>query len=508
MGISFAETSEPTNALYKMPPDFNWNTLPSIPCIFKEPVDELEPVVVIDTSNNLNIRGNFCYLSDTYMNGYYWVTDRIYLGENRVEVHLKSDPLYTYRKSIENASGVVDKFGGISNNHGGLQDNTEGWLKRIDDGSLVTGASRSHKYYFAFENIEPAWEEFTNYLGPDGGTYILGVVGGNSTESAGMVNYYAPTSEQLNRFCNWLTSYDITQGGWFWKLFNNPIESIVSLKKVYCTVKSNGAPYIMFGSGTNAINTGVEAQRISQRVSTIRYSAQITEPLDNYRCYEPYATAKLYIPFIGFVPFDPSSIYTSVHGSSGANSDAIWVTCRVDVLTGAMIAKVSYHDWFGGENVLGYYTGNCSEDMPITANNAGLVLANLTGSLAKTGAGIATGSVGLTSAGLGQLAGTKGRTDVQGSVTGNAGALGPAVPFLTIERGAYLSADDYISHIGLGSNVTMRVANALNFIKFKELEKIDYTPTYPHYPTLKEREEIENYLRSGIVLPSTTRYIP
>ena len=505
MGVTFAKTSQPTNALYKFAPDFNWGTLTSLDCIFKEPVDELEPVIIVDTSNagSALLDGNYCALSGIYgashNEKFYWVKDRIYLGKNRIEYHLQIDPLYTYRRSIEDAEGVVEKFGGLSNNHAGMQSNVADWLERVDDGSLITGAGRSVLYYYD-DFTNSGGDRFTNELGPDGGTYILGVVGGNSQDSRGLVNYYAPDSTTLNELSNWLTGYDIidaiAHGSWFWQLFNNPIEAIVSLHKVFCTVNGDvlHTPYITFGSGNHAIDTGIMSAGISNRTTTIEFSAYIEEPLANYRAYEPYATAKIYLPFVGYVPFNPSTIYT------GVNSNLLQVTYKIDVITGGLFCKVSR-----GGVPIGYYSGNCSVSYPVTANNAGLVLANITGSLAKTAVGVATGSVGLTSAGLGQLASTRGHTEVQGTLTGNPGVYGPTYPHIVVERLPYIKADDYEEHIGLTTNTTMRVCNCLNFVKYKEVEKIDYNPYLSGSPTLREREEIESYLRSGIVLPDTTR---
>ena len=153
---------------------------------------------------------------------------------------------------------------------------------------------------------------------------------------------YHPTQAQINSFGAWLWgSPFLTDIG---KLFQNPIDGVISLHKVYAPPVDSGTGTIVVGT----LDSNVSSATVNQQYIEVDCgSVDCYEDFGNVFDYSPYTKVSLYLPFIGIVPLNVSDVMRST----------IHVVYGVDVFTGACIAMVEVSRDGNAINLY-QYTGN------------------------------------------------------------------------------------------------------------------------------------------------------
>ena len=282
---------------------------------------------------------------------------------------------------------------------------------------------------------------------------------------------YNPTLGQLNNLGAWLWSTNFIDQ--ILKIFNDPMQAIIGLHKVYATPNISGNGNIKVGY----LDSGVPSNIVGNQYTYIDCgTVSLREYYGNILDYSPYTTVQLYLPFIGIVSLDIADISRS----------SITVKYGVDVLTGACLASVSVQrDNAGG--VLYQYSGNCACQYPLSS---GSYMGMLTGALGAIGS-LARGNIigtGLSVAGM--------HTNIErsGGFSGNAGAMGIKKPYLIISRPQTVMNDGFPSIQGYPSNYFTRLGNCSGFVQVAEchVENI--------YATDKELDKIKDLLKEGVIL--------
>lgn len=291
---------------------------------------------------------------------------------------------------------------------------------------------------------------------------------------------YNPTQAQLNSFGGWLWSSNFVEQ--LKKLFNDPMQAIIGVHKVFAQPITGGERTIVCGY----LDSGVSSKIVTSQYSSVDCgSVSMQEYFGNVFDYSPFTTVKIYLPFIGIVPLDVAYIMRST----------ISVEYKVDVLTGACLANVSVsRDGCGG--VLFTYGGSAIVSYPISSGSYTGVVA---GALS-----LATGIVGTVASGGAMLPATLGalsglgrmRTEVQhsGQFSGSAGAMGSKIPYLIIERPQTRVANNIEFFNGIPSNEYNKIANCDNFVQVEKVHLI-ISNAYDY-----EIKEIEELLISGILI--------
>ena len=112
-----------------------------------------------------------------------------------------------------------------------------------------------------------------------------------SVLGSNFVNVYAPTRAQLLSLKNYLWSSDI--GDTLKKMFNNPMDSIVTLHMVPVTVPTSASSIHLGGTDTEIGSNIVTNQYVTVNCG----SMTIGEYWDAYLDYSPYTKMFLYLPF-------------------------------------------------------------------------------------------------------------------------------------------------------------------------------------------------------------------
>ena len=305
----------------------------------------------------------------------------------------------------------------------------------------------------------------------------------SSVNSNSLFTVYNPSLTQLNSLGAYLWDDNLMEV--IKKIWQNPLDGIISLIQVYTTPSTGGSQNIILGY----LDTGVSAPVVSSQFKTINCGTiNLNEKKKNATDYSPYSSLHLFLPFIGIVELD---INECMGGS-------INVTYKVDVYTGTCLAEVKItrsKDMPSG-NVLYTFSGNASQQIPLTSGNATGALNALIGGV-TAGLSVASGG-GLGIVGGAAIAGRSLTHEMfhvahSGNISANAGIMGGKKPFLIIGRRKSYDAANYNTIYGYPSNKNIVLGNHSGYCRVKEC-RLKTNATKP------EHDEIIQLLKDGIIL--------
>lgn len=289
---------------------------------------------------------------------------------------------------------------------------------------------------------------------------------------------YNPTQAQVNSFGQWLWSDNFIEQ--IKKLFNDPMQAIIGIHKVFATPPTSGTGTIKCGY----IDSHIISNLVSSQYTTINCgTVSLSEYFGNVFDYSPFTEISLYLPFIGIVRLDVSDVMRS----------SINVKYHVDVITGACLADVKVSR-DGANSVLYQYAGSCIVTYPLSSGSYASALAGIVSIAGGAIGTIATGGA-LAPVAIGAAVGaTKLHSDVQksGSFTGAAGAMGSKKPYLIISRPQTALPSNYKKYEGKPSRHYTTVGDCSGFIRVKDVHVDKMSASN------KELDMIEALLKSGI----------
>lgn len=266
---------------------------------------------------------------------------------------------------------------------------------------------------------------------------------------------YNPTQAQLNSFGAWLWSSNFIDQ--VLKLFNNPMQSIIGVHKIFASPSISGSNNITVGY----LDSGVSANVVGAQYTTINCgSVKVHEQFGNVFDYED-TQVRLYLPFIGIVQLDTADVMRGT----------VSVVYHVDVITGACLAEVKVtRD--GGGGTLYQFSGDAAVRYPISSGSYMGVVSGVLGVVGGIASGIMSGGATLPMAAgaiAGGLSGAKTQVQHSGSFAGNAGAMGGKKPYLIIERPQSAVADGYGAYQGKGANNIASVGTMSGYFKMTDI---------------------------------------
>lgn len=290
-------------------------------------------------------------------------------------------------------------------------------------------------------------------------------------KASSLWSIYNPTLEQVNQFGSWLWSSNFVEQ--LKKLFNDPMQAIIGLHKVYSPVQTTGQGTIKCGY----LDSGVPSKLVSEQYVTVDCgSVDMQEYFGNVFDYPPYTEISIYLPFIGIRQLDPSDVMRST----------ISVKYHIDVLTGACLAEVNVQrDASGG--TLYTFSGDAAVRYPVSSGSYMGIVSGLIG--------VATSIVsGNLLPALGGATRLHTNVDRSGSFTGNSGAMGSKVPYIIISRPQTAMANKFETLSGYPSNTYTPLSACKGFtqVKYCHVENLSATET--------EKNEIERLLKEGVIL--------
>lgn len=298
--------------------------------------------------------------------------------------------------------------------------------------------------------------------------------------ASALYRVYNPTQEQLNSFGGWLWSSDFVDQ--LLKLFNDPMQAIIGLHKVFSPVPVGGTDVIKVGY----LSSGVSSNWVNEQYVTIDCgSVSVSEHFGNVLDYDPYTQIYIYLPFIGIETLKVGDVMRST----------VNVIYHCDVLTGACLAEI--HCVRDGNNATMYtFSGNCAVQYPISSGSyMGIVssIASVVGGAVGT---IASGGSMLPVAMSGINATMNAHTNVShsGGFSGNSGAMGVKQPYLIITRPQSIIPNDIQALAGLSANNSTTLSNCLGVVKVEKVNLSGITATN------HEKSMIESLLKEGVIM--------
>lgn len=290
-------------------------------------------------------------------------------------------------------------------------------------------------------------------------------------KASSLWSIYNPTLEQVNQFGSWLWSSNFVEQ--LKKLFNDPMQAIIGLHKVYSPVQTSGQGTIKCGY----LDSSVPSKLVSEQYVTVDCgSVDLQEYFGNVFDYPPYTDISIYLPFIGIRQLDPSDVMRST----------ISVKYHIDVLTGACLAEVNVQrDAVGG--TLYTFSGDAAVRYPVSSGSYMGIVSGLIG----VATSMVSGNLLPALSGVTRL---HTNVDHSGSFTGNAGAMASKIPYLIISRPQTAMADKFETLSGYPSNTFTPLSACKGFtqVKYCHVENLNATDS--------EKQEIEQLLKEGVIL--------
>ena len=294
---------------------------------------------------------------------------------------------------------------------------------------------------------------------------------------------YNPSDSALNSLGAYLWDSSLIET--LKKIWQDPLDGIISLIQIYATPTTGSSQHIILGY----LDSNVSAPVVTSQFVTIDCgSVTLNEVNQNMGDYIPYTSLHVFLPFIGIVELD---VNECMRGT-------INIKYRIDVYTGTCIAVINVTrtgDLPNGGTIY-QFTGNCSQQIPLTSGSANGLLNTLVtgiGACVAVGAGGGSGAVMGGGAMLSALSKEMVHVSHSGNMGANAGILGNKKPYLIIGRAKPYNATEYSKYIGYPSNKTVYIGNCSGFIKCKADRFISTA-------TDEEMTEIISLLHGGVIV--------
>lgn len=317
---------------------------------------------------------------------------------------------------------------------------------------------------------------------PDTGTGNTPAVVTPTGSADALYKIYNPTNAQIQSFGAWLWSSNFVDQ--LLKVFNDPMQAIISLHKIYATPHVGGTANIKVGY----LDSGVASKWVDEQYIEVDCgSVNLNEVTASVYDYDPFTQVRLYLPFIGIVTLDTADV---MRGKIG-------VKYKVDVITGTVVATVSVTRDNGAGGVIYQYTGSCCEAYPLSSGSYMGILTGVLGIAASVAGTIATGGAA-TPALIGGAAGlTAMHTKVEHSngFSGNAGAMACKKPYLIISRQQTAMSNGIAAEGGYPSNsfIVLNQCKGFTKVKYVHLEGISGA-------TDAEHDQIIKLLKEGVII--------
>lgn len=321
----------------------------------------------------------------------------------------------------------------------------------------------------------------TNPTNPDPtGTGNTPPVVAPTGSASALWSVYNPSQAELNSFGAWLWSSNFIDQ--ILKLFNNPMQSIIGVHKIFAAPPVSGSGSITVGY----LNSGVSANLVSGQYTTVNCgTVKVREQFGNVFDYTD-THVRLYLPFIGIVDLDTADV---MRGS-------VSVVYHVDVITGACLAEVKVtRDGSGG--TLYQYAGDAAVRYPISSGSYMGVVAGIASAVGGVASAVMTGGATLPLAAgavAGGISGAQTQVQHSGGFSGNAGAMGGKKPYIIIERPQTMIADGFEQYQGKGANTRRTVGQMSGYFKFSDVHTESISGA-----AQSEIEAIRAALESGVI---------
>lgn len=296
---------------------------------------------------------------------------------------------------------------------------------------------------------------------------------------SGFIAMYAPTQAQLQSLGAKLWSSDFMET--FLKLWNDPMEAIISLGLVPFTPPSSGTTNCYIGN----YDTEISMNRVTSQYITLSCGSNfISEYWGSALDYAPYTEAEIYLPFVGMRTLDIDDIMDKT----------VSVDYNIDLLGGEAIAYVMVNN-----RVLYDFRCNVMTSVPISSSSYASLYSNLIKGVSSAAVGAAVGggvgaAAGALTSAVNVVTSKHSTVERGGDSTPNSGTLGVFMPYIILHRSVQSLPSGFGRFKGYPSNITRTLSAISGYteVEYIHLDGINATE--------EEKEEIYSLLKAGVML--------
>lgn len=238
----------------------------------------------------------------------------------------------------------------------------------------------------------------------------------------------------------------------------------ISYKEMTATGEKLSSDYVDFDCGT--LNVG--------------------EYYGNFADYGSFTTAKLYLPFVGFIPIK----------SEFWQSGELSVIYRFNLIDGSFMAFVvsSSSKSKLKDTVIGQYGGNASVHIPITGLNYSNLVSGIANGVAGVASGLSSGNPGSAVGSALNALSVQPQMQSSNSYNSTSSFLGVRTPYLLIERTVSNFSQNFPNERGLPCNITTDFSDLSGFTIATD-EQLDGF----NGATKDELQMVQSALASGVI---------
>lgn len=343
--------------------------------IMKENASVINPIIILRIGSSMSgfiTDANYAYISD--FGRYYYITDKILINKQEMEIHLKTDSLANARSLISQYSGQIARTSNPNQYNLNVVDNFLTPTTGVVNSQVVTAS------------VSEGAADFT----PFGGSYSFTVYG---DEGAEIYN----SRDTIDNITSDLFD-DPSLWGSFLAGQTNPAQYVSSFVYIPLRYSNYDDPHVHVGTVATQLSHAEEILNNSDRTKLILKIFTIpTLHYEDFRDFdERFTHATIKAPFIGTVAIPASSL----------RADSINLAYYVDMATGSGIAQISAvkSTWTSSQilNRISFFCGvqtpigasTFASDKALSVINSGLSAASSVASVASGNVSGAFGAIG------------------------------------------------------------------------------------------------------------------
>lgn len=311
-----------------------------------------------------------------------------------------------------------------------------------------------------------------------------------SFSETGFIQMFCPTLAQIKQLSAYMWSSSLLDN--LLKLFNDPMNILISLSIVPFSVPISGSRLVYAGNVVTTVSMDYTSQ---QYIIIDCGSIDVKNFYNAYIDYEPYTSCEIFLPYIGYQKLSMDDIM----------GKRINVTYRVDLMTGLCSAYITCN------NILLYtFSGACSSSIPVSSQSYNSLAQSVISIATSTALAVKpakSGSIPANSnysndmtkfVAASSLASNvlSCKPDIQrsGSVSSNVGMLGAQKPYFIFSVPRTCLPKGQNKFLGYPAFISVNLSTLTGFTVIEEIRLNNLTCTEI------EKEEIMQLLKGGVIL--------
>ncbi len=326
---------------------------------------------------------------------------------------------------------------------------------------------------------------------------------------AGFVSIWTPTEKQVKDLAKYLWTTDITEGAFWRKLIQNPLDLIFGLQilpvPIYHTDETGDPQEGEYIAAKDAVvlgwtKTGIKMDYIvDQYIEVDCGSIDMEEYWHAFLDYEPYTKIDIFLPYIGTKHLDTNDLMPRT----------LALKYVIDIASGICVAMLKCDD-----SVYYQFTGNCASQIPLSVSQMQEIVKGamslavgvgtfVLGSAYGAGAhaakqavqtGTAMKAAGAAMVGSGLNSAAKGvNVSRSGTISAAAGLMGVQTPYLIISRPRQAIPENQSTYTGYPSFITEDLGELNGYTEVQMIHLHEMSCTEDEF------NEIDELLAAGVI---------